>query len=474
MDPSSSVGKTCLGENLIEMSSDMAEGHGDWNSPEFHDTTNNGGKKETKATVFHKMDTEEIKENMISNEFAMKLCLYHEVKHGNKVVKKELVIALRGENYFVKFIINLEEDDVEPGVVFGRSLLRLTKAIANFENETITIYPELDPFLFVCKIGKSSRNKRKQMEKYQLIYSDIGPSMSTRTPLTQKEAERGVLAIIICERDSLLEEERPVIKTMTYSDKYKKILNGICLDKMKLGGMNKEEEEAIIKIKGEALIENDDLKHLEEVHNVKKGITVMNHSKAKPMRLLSNVMCQVGVTTIIAKFLILDMPIDRDTPILTSLDTAESDSDDEEEYAFQRNKFGAPIYRPKPARKICVWKKVVSLLGSLYVALQHVEWKPDYTGCLNKKKDSDGQWHAEIRLTDPYRNIYDQGEIEIRASMQDLYERMGSMKIRQGAIERMAYRQSYYLDRYVRVFEHMVGVYSVPLQGAYNPPGYDQ
>ncbi|GKB97579.1 hypothetical protein Tco_0983716 [Tanacetum coccineum] len=29
-------------------------------------------------------------------------------------------------------------------------------------------------------------------------------------------------------------------------------------------------------------------------------------------------------------------------------------------------------------------------------------------------------------------------------------------------------------DLYVGVFEHMAGVYSVPLQGAYNPPGYDQ
>ncbi|GJT95806.1 retrotransposon ORF1 [Tanacetum coccineum] len=108
-----------------------------------------------------------------------------------------------------------------------------------------------------------------------------------------------------------------------------------------------------------------------------------------------------------------------------------ADSDDEEEYEFQRNKFGAPIYGPKPARylncsdpldrslalqevmnpfrKICVLKKLVRFLGSLPVALQHVEWKPDYTGCFNKKEDSDGQWHAEIRLTDPYGNIYDQG-----------------------------------------------------------------
>ncbi|GJV25089.1 hypothetical protein Tco_1377784 [Tanacetum coccineum] len=42
---------------------------------------------------------------------------------------------------------------------------------------------------------------------------------------------------------------------------------------------------------------------------------MLNHSMAEPMGILRDVMCQVGVTTIIAKFLILDMPIDRDTPI---------------------------------------------------------------------------------------------------------------------------------------------------------------
>ncbi|GJW44857.1 hypothetical protein Tco_0073656 [Tanacetum coccineum] len=270
------------------------------------------------AIVFYKMDTEEVsdkyvtpcfvngleaydgeinlgvEENMISNEFAVKLCLDHEVRRGNKVVKKELIVALRGEIYFVKFIINPEEDYVEPGVVLKRSFMRLTKGIADFGNETITIYPELDPFLdsageeekigddwdlllddldfgdipdiegaevppFVCKMGKSSRNKRKKLEKYQLIYSDMGPSMSTGKPLTQEEAEREALAINICERYSLLVEERPVIETIAYSDKYKKILDGIYLDKMKLDGeMKKEEEEAIIKIKGEALKEKED------------------------------------------------------------------------------------------------------------------------------------------------------------------------------------------------------------------------
>ncbi|GJV82160.1 hypothetical protein Tco_1518030 [Tanacetum coccineum] len=56
---------------------------------------------------------------------------------------------------------------------------------------------------------------------------------------------------------------------------------------------------------------------------------------------------------------------------------------------------------------------------------------------------------------------------------------VGSMEIRQEAIERMEYRQSYHWDKYPGVFEHMARVYTVPLQGAYNPPGnaqpqYDQ
>nr|GEX76792.1 hypothetical protein [Tanacetum cinerariifolium] len=427
-----------------------------------------------------------VEENMISNEFAVRLCLDHEVKCRNKVVKKELIIALRGEICFVKFTINPKEDDVEPGVVFGRSFgngyrqkdkikaksdktehemesvekskvnqsqqkstqskskteLRSKKYDLDFED--ISDIEGVGVPHFVCKMGKSSRTKRKQLEKYQLIYSDIGPSMSTRTPLTQEETEREALAINICERCSLLEEERPVIKNMAYSYKYKKILDEIFLDKMKLDGMNKEEEEAIIKFKGESLIEKEDPRafvisirlegkiNLNALAKIGLDINVMAYRVYKELGKE-----EVGVTTIIAKFLILDMPIDRDTPILvgrgflhtcggildtidnitstfdgichqifraakTSLDTTKSDSsDDEEEYAIQRNKFRGPIYEPKPARylncndpldqslglqevlnpfrKICVWKKVVSFLGSLHVALQHVEWKPDYT-----------------------------------------------------------------------------------------------
>ncbi|GKA50084.1 hypothetical protein Tco_0743157, partial [Tanacetum coccineum] len=54
----------------------------------------------------------------------------------------------------------------------------------------------------------------------------------------------------------ILEEERPVIETMAYSDKYKKILDVIAMDKIKLDGeTKKEEDEAIKHVKGEALKE---------------------------------------------------------------------------------------------------------------------------------------------------------------------------------------------------------------------------
>ncbi|GKC91023.1 hypothetical protein Tco_1151672, partial [Tanacetum coccineum] len=111
----------------------------------------------------------------------------------------------------------------------------------------------------------------------------------------------------------------------------------------------------------------------------------------------------------------------------TQAEAMESDSDDEEDYQIKRNKFGAPIYGPKPVpylncndpderslaiqtvtnpfRKISVWKKAVSFLGSLPVPLKQVNWNPDYKGSYTKEEEATGQWRTEIRLTDPYGNV---------------------------------------------------------------------
>ncbi|GJY59296.1 hypothetical protein Tco_0459188 [Tanacetum coccineum] len=113
---------------------------------------------------------------------------------------------------------------------------------------------------------------------------------------------------------------------------------------------------------------------------------MINYTEAEVTGRLVNVLCQVGFTTLSAKFLVLDIPIDRDAPIVVGrgfLDTiggnidiprrtlttfdgltrqtfraarsekikiAESDSDDEEDYVIKRNEMGTPIHNSRPIR----------------------------------------------------------------------------------------------------------------------------
>ncbi|GJV07097.1 hypothetical protein Tco_1344753 [Tanacetum coccineum] len=222
MDPNSSLGKICLGDNVIEISSDKVEGSGDWNSLESKDTTSSKGNKVTKALSFYRMETYEVSEryiapcfvngleaydgeinlafdeNLISNEYAVKSCLDYEVKKGNKIVKKELIVALKGELYFVKFIINPKVDDVEPGFILGRSFMRLVNGIVDFGSGVITVYLDQD-----------------------------GEELPPFSIFVNREAAKEALTLRISQKFALLEEVRPVLETMAYHDKYKKVLDEI-------------------------------------------------------------------------------------------------------------------------------------------------------------------------------------------------------------------------------------------------------
>ncbi|GJR11314.1 retrotransposon ORF1 [Tanacetum coccineum] len=405
----SSMGKMCLGKDVFEVSSDRNEGSRNWDSGEYKDTAGSGEKK-PEALVFHKMYTEEDSDryiaqcflnglyasdgeinlekndNLISNDYAVKLCLEYEARKGKKLIKKDLMVLLRGEIHFVQFIINPDDDEFEPGLVFGRSFLRSANAIINFGEGTISIQPDFDPFLLssdeegkpdldnlemlldfdfdgeqqtetdlppmVCKIGKGNRNKKKIMDNIMYFNNGAGPSSSVGTPLTQEEAEKRALAHNISMRYEILEEVRPVIETLAYNDKYRKLLDEIWADKVRLEGkINLEEERSMIKVKGHMLKEKKDpmafifpirLEGLinenaladtgsdintmpyriyeqlgrDDIMKVDKSITMINYTEAEVTGRLANVLCQVGFTTLSASFLILEIPIDRDAPII--------------------------------------------------------------------------------------------------------------------------------------------------------------
>ncbi|GKC21507.1 DNA-directed DNA polymerase [Tanacetum coccineum] len=155
-------------------------------------------------------------------------------------------------------------------------------------------------------MGKSSRNKKRVLEGFQIYYPNEGPSGSRGELMTQEEVDKEKLAISIYEQkeaikrakgEALIEKEDPGAFIFPIRLEGKINLNGvadtgsevnvmpyrICIDL----GCEKEKK-------------------------VNRGIEMINHSLAEPMGLLKDVLCQVGVTTIIAKFLILDIPIDRD------------------------------------------------------------------------------------------------------------------------------------------------------------------
>nr|GEZ12686.1 hypothetical protein [Tanacetum cinerariifolium] len=442
MDPNSSLGKIFLGEEVV-ISSDKVKGSGDWNLSEFQNTANSEKKKEPKAMIFHKIDTEEVNDRFVAQCFI----------NGFEVYDGEINLGIE-ENmineYAVKLCLEHKETEEEGKSSYGWDDL------LDFDFDDTPLLLREEPQQFMCKMRKSTRNKKKAIENLNCLYYDIRTSSSAGGHLTQEEATKVDLAIKMSQKFALLEKVRLVIETMSYLDKYKKILDEVWKVKMKLDGMaDKKEEEAVKKIKGEALKEKNDPRAFifpirlegqinknvladarsdinimpyriyeqlrrKDMKKVDRGITMINHIQTEAMGMLTNVLCQVGVTTLIAKFLILDIPIDREAPIVVGrgflstiggivntteklfltfdgfchqtfraaksdvIRNAKSKSDDEEDYQIKRNKFGAPIYGPQPAsylncndpteqslaiqaviipfRKITMWKKAVSFL----------------------------------------------------------------------------------------------------------------
>ncbi|GJY80006.1 hypothetical protein Tco_0492757 [Tanacetum coccineum] len=126
----------------------------------------------------------EYEKKMISNEFAIKLLLDYVEKDGEKVVKKELLVALKGELYFVKFIINPKEDDVVPGVVLA--------ILASVDDSDLPQLDVTDVPMFTCNMEKSSRDKKRPCGNYKMSNSDEGLSLTVKKPLTQEESSENL------------------------------------------------------------------------------------------------------------------------------------------------------------------------------------------------------------------------------------------------------------------------------------------
>ncbi|GJS02964.1 reverse transcriptase domain-containing protein [Tanacetum coccineum] len=287
MDMNTSIGRLCMGEQHRILLNDRIESEGNWDGPEYQDTADSGKKKEVKTFTFHRMEMEgvskryitpcflnglnaydgetgmEYKKNMISNEFTDKLCFDYE-----------------------------EKDDL---------IDELDALLASID---VSDVPPLD-------MGKSSKDKKRPRKAYKMRYDGEGSSLTINRARTQDELYREEIEEDLYEKIMILNEKRPIIETLKYRNKHKKLLDRVLLDKLKLDGEFEVEE----KMMGEYLIKGRD-----KVKLIRNKITMLDHSKEEPMGRLIGVIFQVGVTTILGSFLLLDVPVDHDVPICVKED----------------------------------------------------------------------------------------------------------------------------------------------------------
>ncbi|GKC18951.1 hypothetical protein Tco_1021101 [Tanacetum coccineum] len=301
---------------------------------------------------------------LISNEFAVKLRLQYEVKkNGEKGVNRKLLVALKGELYFVGFVINPEEDDVEPGVIFGRSFLKISKAIVDFGNNILTIYPDIITFNSDSDDELDAILVSINLEELPSLYISNFPPFVIDEELTTKNSTKFILG-----------GRGHSLSLLEFAHR--------------LGLYTSAEIQ-------------------EEAFEMKrKGVGTQKES----------MICYGQfVTRLVKKMQLLTNDLDR---------------------------LSAPIY-----------------FRSLDATI------------LRELNGPNGRLIAE----DPTPGVLGFAMPRTpRLTLQDLYDRMGRMKIQQGVLERMSRRRSYHYNRYAGVFEYMAGHYEVPLARAYAPPGYDE
>nr|GEW45386.1 hypothetical protein [Tanacetum cinerariifolium] len=283
----------------------------------------------------------------------------------------------------------------------------MTKAITDLRGGTVSIYPEFDPYL----------EDIKEEEKILYDWDHLLDFNLDDIPLLGGE------------------ELLPFVRKMGKSNRKKEINGESDLVLLRYRNIfismwkDCKKEEAVKRIKGEALKEKDDPEafifpiRLEGQVNKNALVDTGSDINTMPYRIYEQLGREEMKKGSLAKFLILDIPIRRDAPIVVGrgflhtiggivntpkrffstfdgfchqtfhaarsdvIRNAKSDSDDEEDYEIKRNKFGPPIYGLKPTpylnyndpaerslaiqiitnpfRKISVWKKAEhTMMGS--------------------------------------------------------------------------------------------------------------
>ncbi|GKC51389.1 putative ribonuclease H-like domain-containing protein [Tanacetum coccineum] len=152
------------------------------------------------------------------------------------------------------------------------------------------------------------------------------------------------------------------------------------------------------------------------------NLTMADNTQSKAMREVKNVRIQIGYQAYLVDFLILDIPVDKELPLLLGRPFLRTCGAVIDMGRVGRDEDGNLKYGPvapsfldikddmeralameayfNPFKNIIVFKKLIDFLGSLSVQLKNTDWGNEGYGTY-KKVEGDGAWHAKFEVTTP-------------------------------------------------------------------------
>nr|GEV99446.1 Gag-Pol polyprotein [Tanacetum cinerariifolium] len=189
MDPNLSLGKICLGEEVVVILSDKVEGSGDWNSLEFQDTVNSGKIGNEGYGFFTKIEIEEVSDRFMAACFVNGLEAYDgEINLGEE---RPIIETMVYNDKYKKILDEVWKDKVE---LYGKIVKEEEDAVKRNKGEVLKEEDDTGAFIFPIKL-------EGQVNKTEL--ADTGSDINTipyRIDDTlgrqdMKKVDRGIMMI---------------------------------------------------------------------------------------------------------------------------------------------------------------------------------------------------------------------------------------------------------------------------------------
>ncbi|GJZ66153.1 putative ribonuclease H-like domain-containing protein [Tanacetum coccineum] len=378
--------------------------------------------------------------------------------YGRKVLK-EVHVEIHGFTFLVDFVVIGYANEGEPSTIFGRDFLVTSKSKAGFGlgemRIDLTMLQEerdMDALLLglvenmedvgssdgeLVKIGKVSQNKGhnyKELEESKPILDVLENYMTYRKKLDEVMMGRARLSNNeFSKKDRMRIMEHGLPKKMCDPDN--SVLPVSVNGTVQMNAL--ADTGASVSVFPFSLYKNLGLSDPRPYHS---NLTMADNTQAKAMGEVRNVRIQIRYQANLVDFLVLDIPVDKELPLLLGrpflrtcgavidmgheqgiLENFEIDEEGDWLSCFEvrRDEDGSPMYDPvapsfldiedkmektlameayfNPFKNIIVFKKLVDFLGSLPVHLKNTNWGNKGYG-MYKKIEGDEAWHAKFEV----------------------------------------------------------------------------